>query len=126
MKKIIFIITLYYFANPSSSAAQNFDGRMVLGEKVAKLEIENSLKVSQKPFYDTLITDNETAIAVAEPILFKIYGKDNIISERPYEIYLLDGYWFISGTLPNGFKGGTFEIIMNSKNGQVIKLIHEK
>jgi hypothetical protein len=126
MKKYFFIAMLYYFANVSSSLAQNFDGRLVLGEKIAKQEITEALKRNRKPFYDTLITDKETAIAMAEPLLFKIYGKEEIKSERPYEIYLIDGYWYISGTLPKGYKGGTFIIIINSINGEVIKLIHEK
>jgi hypothetical protein len=73
-----------------------------------------------------LITDKETAIAMAEPLLFKIYGKEEIESERPYEVYLIDGYWYISGTLPKGYLGGTFIIIINSINGEVIRLIHEK
>jgi hypothetical protein len=106
--------------------AQNFDGRLVIGEKIAKEEIKKALKGNEKPFYDTLITDKETAIAVVEPILFKIYGRDNIIAERPYEIYLIDGYWYISGTLPKGYNGGTFEIIVNSKNSQIIKISHGK
>ena len=93
---------LYYFTNVSSSLAQNFDGRLILGEKVAKQEITEALERNRKPFYDTLITDKETAIAMAEPLLFKIYGKEKIESERPYEIYLIDGYWYISGTLPKG------------------------
>ena len=126
MKKYFFIAILYYFANVSSSLAQNFDGRSVLGEKVAKQEITEALKRNKKPFYDTLITDKETAIAMAEPLLFKIYGKEKIESERPYEIYRIDGYWYISGTIPKGFKGGTFIIIINSINGEVIRLIHEK
>jgi NTF2 fold immunity protein len=126
MKSFNVILTLIVVAFPSITIGQNFEGRIVSGEKVAKQEIENALKRNQKPLYDTLITDKETAIAVAEPILFKYYGKDDILSERPYEIYLIDGYWYITGTLPEGFKGGTFIIIINSVNGQVIKLIHEK
>jgi hypothetical protein len=126
MKNYFFIVMLFYFANISSSFAQNFDGRSVLGEKVAKQEITKALKRNRKPFYDTLITDKETAIAMAEPLLFKIYGKGEIESERPYEIYLIDGYWYISGTLPKGYLGGSFIIIINSINGEVIRLIHEK
>ena len=125
MKTYIFI-TLGCLGNIFNSSAQNFDGRLVIGEKVAKQEIKESLKGNAKPFYDTLITEKSTAIAIAEVLLFKIYGKENITSERPYEIYRIDGYWFISGTLPKGYLGGTFIIIINSINGEVIKLIHGK
>ena len=75
---------------------------------------------------DTLIKDKETAITLSESILFKIYGKDNIINQRPYEIYNIDGYWFLSGTLPKGMLGGTFLIIINASTGQVIKMAHSK
>ena len=73
-----------------------------------------------------IISDRETAIAVAESILFKIYGKEHIISEKPYVVNLVDGYWFITGTLPRGYLGGTFFIILSSKDGRVVKLIHGK
>ncbi len=75
---------------------------------------------------DTLIKDSETAINVSEAILFKIYGKNNITRQKPYKTYLVDGYWILNGTLPEKMKGGTFLIIINSKNGQVIKLTHGK
>lgn len=112
---------------PFYCCGQNFAGRTVLGEKNASRSIKEALAdKDNKPFYDTLIKDKETAIEVAEPILFKIYGKKNITGERPYECYLIDGYWYICGTLPKNWMGGVFEIIINSKNGQVIKLVHGK
>lgn len=71
----------------------------------------------------TLVKDEKTAIAIAEPILFNLFGKKTIIMERPYKICLVNGYWVIIGTFPrisNYFNatGGTFEMIMNSKKGQ--------
>ena len=124
--KTYIIITVCFLGNVFNSSAQNFDGRLVLGEKVARQEINKALKGNTKPFYDTLITETATAIAIAEVLLFKFYGKENIESERPYEVYRIDGYWYISGTLPKGYLGGTFIIIINSINGEVIRLIHEK
>src|SRR5437762_11415059 len=99
------------------SYGQDFKGRTVLGEANARQAVKNALiDESYRPFYDTLIKDKQTAISVAEPILFKIYGKQNIVSERPYECYLVDGYWYISGTLPKGWVGGVFEIIIGAKD----------
>lgn len=102
--------------------------RIVLGEQHAKQQVREALKnKTEKPFYENLIKDKETAISVVEPILFKVYGKDLIISERPYEVYLINGYWYITGTLPKKTEaGGTFEIIINSMNGQIITLTHYK
>ena len=72
------------------------------------------------------IADKETAVSVAEPILFSIYGKDQIIGEKPYNVALIDGFWILTGTLPDGYVGGTFLIIFSAKDGRVIKLTHGK
>ncbi len=73
-----------------------------------------------------VIPDKQTAIAVAEPILFKVYGRDHILGEKPYNISITDGYWVLTGSLPKGWLGGTFFIILSAKDGRVIKLIHGK
>ena len=73
---------------------------------------------------EMLIDNEETAIAVAEIFLFRVYGKDKIMNERPYEICLVKNYWIIEGTLPEGYDGGTFQIVLNSLDGQVLRLIH--
>ncbi|HNI44451.1 MAG TPA: YbbC/YhhH family protein, partial [Chitinophagales bacterium] len=73
-----------------------------------------------------IIKDSLTAINVAEPILFSIYGKDNITKQRPYEVYFKDNYWLITGTLPSGWKGGTFLIIIDSRDCKVIRISHGK
>ena len=119
------VLTLILLASSLSLAAQNDKSRSMTGEENAKKAIRNAIAATDyKPFYDTLIKDKETAIAVAEPILFKIYGKKNIIAEKPYECYLIDGYWYIAGTLPKNSIGGVFEIIINSKDGKRLRDYH--
>jgi len=88
-------------------------------------------KSQKQVLVDTVIKDGETAVAVAEPILFKTYGKDHILGEKPYHVNLVDGYWILSGSLPKPgpgeyVVGGTFLIIFSAKDGRVIKLIHTK
>ncbi|MDX1936824.1 MAG: NTF2 fold immunity protein [Flavihumibacter sp.] len=73
-----------------------------------------------------IIKNKETAINVVEPILFALYSKDNIIKQRPYETYLIDNYWVVSGTLPKGYLGGTFLIIVDATNSKIIRLTHGK
>jgi hypothetical protein len=75
---------------------------------------------------NNVIPDKQTAIAIVEPILFKIYGKDQILGEKPYNANLVDGYWIINGSLPKGWIGGVFLIILSSTDARVIKLIHGK
>ena len=109
------------------------------GQKLSKAEIQAGLKIIREALHDKMskqilvdqvIPDKETAVAVAEPILFKIYGKDHILSERPYIVHSVDGYWILGGTLtvPSGedVVGGTFLIILSAKDGRVIKLTHYK
>lgn len=110
------------------SCAQN--KRLVLGEENAKQELKVALsKKAQHNVIDykkLIIKDSVTAIKIAEPILFDIYGKENIEQQKPYESYLLENYWVISGTLPEDYKGGTFLIIIDARNSQVIKITHGK
>jgi len=102
--------------------------RSKLGMEYAKQELESALtNISKKQILvDTVVKSQETAIKYAETILFDIYGKKSIESQKPYEIYKIEGYWIIGGTLPKGMLGGTFLIIINPKNGQIIKLTHGK
>ena len=83
-------------------------------------------RTDHSPVYDTLIRDSSVAVGVVEPVLFAKYGKEEILTERPYEIYLIDGYWYIRGTIPKGWKGGGFEVVLSSINGKIVKLIHYK
>ncbi|RKR05201.1 NTF2 fold immunity protein of polymorphic toxin system component [Flavobacterium sp. 90] len=110
------------------SCAQN--KRLVLGKENAKEELKIALsKKSQHNVIDykeLIIKDSVTAIKVAEPILIDIYGKENIEKQKPYETYLLENYWVISGTLPADYSGGTFLIIIDARNSQVIKITHGK
>jgi len=111
-----------------SSCAQN--KRLVLGIENANEELRIALsKKSQHNVVDNktiIIKDSINAIKIAEPILFDIYGKENIEKQRPYEIYLLENYWVISGTLPENYVGGTFLIIIDARNSKVIKITHGK
>jgi hypothetical protein len=105
-------------------------GRTILGKSFAKQELK--LALTDKPQYNVIdnktviIKDSLTAINIAEPILFSIYGKDNITNQRPYEIYFIDDYWVISGTLPKEYLGGTFSIIIDSRNCETIRITHGK
>jgi hypothetical protein len=104
--------------------------RTTLGEEFAKAELERSL--ADTTLHNSIdnkreiLKDKETAISVAERILFSGYGQKNIEYQRPYEIYKITGYWIISGTLPKGSVGGTFFIIMDARNSRVVRLTHGK
>jgi hypothetical protein len=123
--KITFITLIFISL---TSCGQTKTDRTKLGVEYAKSELKEALlnKTEKQILVEKVITDKETAVIIAETILFKIYGKDNIIKQRPYEINQIDNYWVLNGTLPRNMLGGTFLIILNSTNGQIIKLTHGK
>ena len=113
-----------------AACGQKKDNRTRLGNSYAIQELKSALNdKGQHNVTDNkivIIKDSLTAINVAEPILFSIYGKDNITKQRPYEIYFIDNYWVIMGTLPKNYLGGTFLIIIDSKDSKIIRITHGK
>lgn len=87
---------------------------------------------------DCLVTNEGTAVKIAEAILFDYYDKGKIENERPYTIDLMpNNTWLIRGSLSKNFfekilytdipmLGGSFEILINGKDGQVISITHYK
>jgi hypothetical protein len=113
-----------------AACGQTKSSRTIMGKTYAQQELKSALTdKGQHNVIDNktvIIKDSLTAIIIAEPILFSIYGKDNIIKQRPYEIYFIDNYWVIKGTLSKGSLGGTFLIIIDSKDSKIIRIAHGK
>ena len=125
--KLSLIICLAFI---TVSCAQDKVNRTTLGINNARAELKQALSnvnahnvINNK---SVIIKDSITAIAIAEPLLFSIYGRKNIISQRPYDIYQIDNYWVLSGTLPKDSAGGTFLIITDDRNGKVVRVTHGK
>lgn len=121
-------LILIFLAFTINSFAQN--NRTHLGEKYAKEQLDAVLTkkivhnvVDNK---ELIIKESNTAIKIAEAILFDIYGTENIEEQKPYEKYLIKDHWVILGTLPERSMGGTFLIIIDAKNAQVLKITHGK
>jgi hypothetical protein len=121
-------LTIILFAFSLNACSQN--DRSSLGKNFAESELKLALsKESQHNVIDNnnvIIKDSSTAVKIVEPILFSIYGKENIENQKPYETYLIENYWIITGTLPKGMLGGTFLIIIDARNSKVLKISHGK
>ncbi|MBO6200749.1 MAG: hypothetical protein J6N74_03915 [Chryseobacterium sp.] len=91
-----------------------------------KTALENRRIIPESEIdYDTKsIPDSKSAIIVAEKILFKVYGKEEIKKQRPYNVVFQSNYWIINGTMSKTEIGGVFLIILNSKDGKILELIH--
>jgi predicted amino acid dehydrogenase len=72
-----------------------------------------------------IVPNEETAMKIAEVILYSIYGQ-KIYSSRPYCIELKNGVWIIEGTLPKDYQGGVPYIEIQKKDGKVLKIMHGK
>jgi len=123
--KYLLIIALAFSINACAQKDKTILERQH-AEKELKSFLANTNQHNVISKKNLILEDKETAISVAEPILFKIYGKENIQSEKPYQAYLVNNYWVISGTLPDDSLGGTFLIILDAKNSQVIRITHGK
>jgi len=128
IKTTYILALLAAFALPAY--AQTNNDHAILGRSYAEKALNSILRgEARHNVIDSikhLIKDSVTAVHVAEPILFEIYGKDHIIGERPYEVYLIDNYWVLSGTLPRTYVGGTFLIIIDSRDCKILRITHGK
>ena len=118
---LIFIIVLAT-TQCSSRKTHQFDSR-----EYWKRELNEILADTSNQFYaDTLITNEKTALAIAEPILAAKYGQTEIDREKPLVAIKVNNYWIINGTLPKGYVGGTATVILRATDGKVIILTHYK
>ena len=108
------------FAQKSSNETQEEIAIKELKRAMSDSTIHNVIDL--KTF---LLKDQKTALSVVEPILFSVYGKKNIIKQKPYKINLVEKYWIISGTQKHE-KGGNFLIIIDATNLKILRLTHGK
>src|SRR6476646_11475694 len=93
---------------------------ILLGLATALL-VHNRAEIFNKP--GGLVPDQRTAIAIAEAILFPIYGERNIRQERPYVVKHAAGKWIIEGApIPRGMTGGVFHIEIRQRDAKILQL----
>ena len=73
----------------------------------------------------------DVAIAIAEAVLVPVYGKNVVISERPFHAILKDHLWIVTGTVPcEGAPpgavcpGGNAEVRISKKTGRIVYMMH--
>ncbi|MDF7811742.1 YbbC/YhhH family protein [Hymenobacter sp. YC55] len=112
------------------ACAQRKETHVMLGRQLAVQALQEALKNPLKPVAEQSkskpLPDSISALRAAEPILFHAYGKQQVLEQKPYEVYLVNQYWVIIGTLSENVDGGTFRIILDSRNSQIVELTHGK
>jgi hypothetical protein len=68
-----------------------------------------------------LVPDKETAIKVAEVILFRLYGEKNITAQKPYSITKDENIWWVCGAPPPAL-GSSFKIAISQQTGAILYL----
>lgn len=83
-------------------------------------------RITNDHFAKGFVPNKEVAIAVAEAILFPIYGESNIKKQRPYHVELINDIWLVEGTLAQNYLGGVFMIKIAKKDAAISYLNHSK
>jgi hypothetical protein len=99
-------------ANPPTISTQNIP---------ASLEQSNQSSYKPKNGY---VPDEQTAISIAVAVWTPIYGRQQIESEKPYKATLKNGVWTVTGTLPEGYNGGTAVAEISQDSGCILRVIH--
>jgi hypothetical protein len=68
-----------------------------------------------------LVPDKETAIKVAEVILFRLYGEKNITAQKPYSVTKDENIWWVRGAPPPAL-GSSFMIAISQQTGAILYL----
>ena len=123
MKKVLQILLILVFSS-SFSQSKNPDlerARKFVEESLNDKTAHNVIvkKTSQH------LLEKQTIIKIAEAALFQIYGKENILKQRPYKTYRINNFWLIEGTLKSYF-GGVFQIIIDDRTGEIKRITHGK
>ena len=119
-----------------SVCGQGYTSRKTIGTKEAILFVNESTKKTKhslvKYLDKKLVTDSVEAVKIAETILFKVIGENEIINQRPYEVYFISDFWYIRGTSvkenspPTMLGGGQFNIIIDSYDSKVVLISQDE
>ena len=128
--KIFFSIIFVFLSFYNSCFGQEISERSILGKENAEYQlrevIANNKLHNLINSENILIKNQDILIKIIEPILFEIYGDKNIEKQKPFEINDFVNHYVVNGTLEKNKKGGTFLIIIDKRNCQILKITHGK
>ncbi len=131
MKYKIFLSILFLSGSfLNFSFGQEVSKRSILGKENAEYQLREVIannKLHNIINSENIIIKNQDILMkIIEPILFDIYGNNNIENQKPYEINNFENHYVVNGTLEKNKKGGTFLIIIDKRNCQILKITHGK
>lgn len=66
-----------------------------------------------------LVPDEQTAIKIAEVVLFRLYGEESVTGQRPYIVTKDENIWWVCGTLHTDF-GSAFRVAISQQTAAVL------
>lgn len=141
MKKRIYIIVLllgligggwFILSVPNQTEKEKCVDFVFLGNDSMNFHLDSIYADGADPFnvyskHEGFIQNETIAVEYAKLLLFPLYGKNVIESEKPYKVKLLNGnIWNVSGSLQKGTEGGVFSILLNRNDGRVMYISHGK
>ena len=79
------------------------------------------------------VPNAEVAQAIAEAVLFPVYGKETIMAERPFKVTLKGSVWIVIGSVPCDnpppgavCPGGSAEVRISKTTGQILYMNHSQ
>lgn len=72
------------------------------------------------------IPDATTAVGVAEIVLMPIYGRDQILRQKPLVAVREGNSWIVTGTMKPGDVGGVATIVIDKRTGGILRVTHGK
>jgi len=123
MKKLSFIIIIAILAGVTilvfgRSPKEKHIEYVELGESWAKSYLAKWEKgeLGSVASYFNFVPDENAAISTAVNAWNPIFGKQT----GPVFAYLVDGYWVVTGSLPERAVGGTPKAIISQKTGEIV------
>ncbi len=66
----------------------------------------------------------EDVVALAEEILFPLFGEESIRKEQPYIVRKYKNKWYVKGNKSGNSVDGVFEIVINADTSRIESLVH--
>ena len=135
MKQILLLLPLTLLllgCQQSSNIKYDESGLFILVEEDSFIRLEPRIQPNIEGYGEAeaqrcgMVPDKETAIKIAESVWYPIYGSE-IYMELPFIAELEgDTVWFVEGSLPETWVGGTAGIRLRKSDGAVLDVWHEK
>lgn len=66
-----------------------------------------------------LVPDEQTAVKIAEVVLFRLWDEKTVVSQRPYTVTKDENIWWVCGTLHTEL-GSAFRIAISQQTAAVL------